>query len=128
MIECSSTIWELQERLEELEYRIGWLNGLLQETQLRLQGLQTCCLESQLITIDIEDYPLRGNVLEFIEDARNMYQSSQGFDSLTVLDEEKWHMQKKLWNNIAWFQKILIVCQGELKQVSKILEYKRLNS
>jgi hypothetical protein len=128
MIECSSTIGELQQRLEELDYRMGWLNGLLQETELKLQELQACCLESQVITIDMEDYPLVGNVLDFIEDARNIYQSSQSFDPLTASDKEKCYMQEKLWNNIAWFRKILTVCQGELNQVSEILEHKMLNS
>ncbi|CAN1208845.1 hypothetical protein TUMEXPCC7403_01390 [Tumidithrix helvetica PCC 7403] len=124
MIECSSTIGELQQRLEELEYRIGWLNGLLQETQLKLQELQTCCLESQVITIDMEDYPLVGTVLDFIEDARNIYQSSQNFDPLTASNQEIQQMQAKLWNNIVWFQKILTVSQAERKQVVEIIEYK----
>ncbi|WP_425213812.1 hypothetical protein [Tumidithrix helvetica] len=97
---------------------------MLQETQLKLQELQTCCLESQVITIDMEDYPLVGTVLDFIEDARNIYQSSQNFDPLTASNQEIQQMQAKLWNNIVWFQKILTVSQAERKQVVEIIEYK----
>jgi chaperonin cofactor prefoldin len=124
MIDCSSTIGELKQRLEELEYRIGWLNGLLQETQLKLQELQTCCLESEAITIDVEDYPLAGNVLDFIDDARNMYQLSQDFDPLTASNQEIQEMQSKLWHNIVWFQKILTGSQAERKQVVEVIECK----
>jgi hypothetical protein len=124
MIDCSSTIGELKQRLEELEYRIGWLDGLLQETQLKLQELQTCSLKSHVKTIDVEDYPLVGNILDFIEDARNMYQLSQDFDPLTASDQEIQNMQAKLWHNMVWFQKILTGSQAERKQVVEVIEYK----
>ena len=120
MFEYSTSFRKFQQRQEEIQYRIGWLEALLKEAQLKLQSTYE---GDQLPEKDLADYPVVGNILNFLEDTSELFQSDESLELLAASgSEEVQHFQNRLWNQIAWIQKLLANSQVELNQVSEILK------
>lgn len=119
MLECSSTSEELQQHLEELHHRMGWLNVLMEEAQLQLQA---CSSDDREVDQNLEEFCTTGTIMSFIEDVYSLYQVGSDFASTSTSDQEKQHFQEKLLNNIAWIKRLTQISQLQIEQVSKALE------
>lgn len=119
MLECSSASEELQQHLEELHHRMGWLNVLMEEAQLQLQA---CSSHDREVDQNLEEFCTTGTIMSFIEDVYNLYQVGSDFDLTSASDQEKQHFQEKLLNNIAWIKRLTQISQLQIEQVSKALE------
>jgi lactam utilization protein B len=120
MIKHSSNLRELQQYREYIQYRIGWLDALLKEAELKLLAISP---EGELLQKDLDDYPLVGNILDFLKETNELSQLDKNLYMVAASDTEQLQsLQERIWNNIAWIQKMLAFSQLELKQVTQLLE------